>query len=43
MLIYTLSLKLFLSVNWNASGGGAFAVLPLSQVGNVYIYIELIQ
>ncbi|KAL0083424.1 hypothetical protein F4703DRAFT_1738537 [Phycomyces blakesleeanus] len=26
---------LFLSVNWNASGGGAFAVIPLSTVGKL--------
>ncbi|KAI9249892.1 hypothetical protein BY458DRAFT_483050 [Sporodiniella umbellata] len=26
---------LFLSVNWQASGGGAFAVIPVSQVGKL--------
>ncbi|CEP12573.1 hypothetical protein [Parasitella parasitica] len=26
---------LFISVNWNASGGGAFAVIPHSQVGKL--------
>jgi hypothetical protein len=27
------SIQLFLSVNWQSSGGGAFAVIPLSTVG----------
>ncbi|KAL4215460.1 DUF1900-domain-containing protein [Rhizopus microsporus] len=29
------NLRRFLSINWQASGGGAFAVIPLSQIGKL--------
>ncbi|KAG1437278.1 hypothetical protein G6F56_013185 [Rhizopus delemar] len=29
------NIRLFMSINWQASGGGAFAVVPLSQVGKL--------